>query len=138
MNLPLILLKLATLLILQLLNQKVKFFQMNTFNIPVNGMDKYDLLNSTGFPNFKKYTFKNKDALLDPVDALLSLHLYSSTKISTAMKEKFQMHCTATYTWNGINQMWVLKNVANLKAQPLSNKEDKNFRHLDTLHYHSS
>jgi hypothetical protein len=97
---------------------------LDTFNIPINGIDKYELPYPYWIPKLHKKLLKKqryKAGSSKCSTKLLSLHL---TKILTAVKEKRQKYCATTYARGGANQMWILKNfkelIANLKAQNVS------------------
>jgi hypothetical protein len=94
---------------------------LDTFNIPANGMNEFELPYLYWIPNFTKLLTKKKHRYIagsskcstKPLSLLL-------TNILTAVKEKLQTYCATTYARSGVNQMWILKNskelLANLKA----------------------
>jgi hypothetical protein len=103
---------------------------LDTFNIQVNGMDRYELPYLYRILKLHKSPYKHRcisgpsKCLTKPLSLLL-------TKILTAVKEKLQTYCATTNARNIVNQMWILKNskelLANLKAQNLSQNSTQTY-----------
>ena len=96
---------------------------LDTFNIPVKGMNEFELPYLYCIPKLHKNSYKHRyiagssKCSTKPLSLLL-------TNILTTVKEKLQTYCATTYAKNGVNQMWILKNskelLANLNAQNCS------------------
>jgi hypothetical protein len=92
---------------LQILTQKIKFFQnhttvLDTFNVPVNGLNDYELSHLYWFAKFHESTFKHKCIAGSSKCSTKPLYLLL-TNICTTVKEKLQMFCTTTYARSGVH-----------------------------------
>jgi hypothetical protein len=96
---------------------------LDTFNIPANGMNEFELSYLYWIPKLHKTPYKHRYIAGSSKCSTKPLFLLL-TNILAAVKEKLQMYCATTYARSGVNQMWILKNskelVANLKAQNFS------------------
>ena len=96
---------------------------LDTFNIPANGMNEFELPYLYWIPKLHKTPYKHRyiagssKCSTKPLSLLL-------TNTLTAVKEKLQTYCATTYARSGVNQMWILRNskelLSNLKAQNFS------------------
>jgi hypothetical protein len=96
---------------------------LDTFNIPANGMNEFELQYLCRIPKLHKNAYKHRcmagssKCPTKPLSLLL-------TDILTAVKEKLHMHCATSYANVGVNQLWIINNskelLANLKAQNVS------------------
>jgi hypothetical protein len=70
---------------------------LDTFNIPVNEMDKYELPYLYWIPKLHKIPYKQKCI---PGSSKISIKPLSllHTKILTSVKEKLQTYCGTTYS----------------------------------------
>jgi hypothetical protein len=87
---------------------------LDIFNIPVNGMNGFELLYLYWVPKLHKNPFKHryiggsKKCNTKPLPLLV-------TNILTAVKEILQTYCVTTYARSGINKMWILKHSTGLQ-----------------------
>ena len=101
---------------------------LNTFNIPMNQKDDYELPYLYWIPKLHKTPYKQRYIAGSSKCSTKPLSLIL-TKILTAVKEKLQMYCATTYARSGVNQMWILKNSKEL----LENLKSQNFSHINSI-----
>jgi hypothetical protein len=111
-------------LILEPILQRMKFFKIFIFKYFRQNQDQFDLPYLYWIPKLHKNPYKQRymDVSSKCSTKPLSLLL---TKQLTAIKESRQRYCSAAYSRNGVNQMWILKNskkksLENLKSHGFS------------------
>jgi hypothetical protein len=83
---------------------------LDTFNIPMSGMNEFELPYLCWTPKLHKNPYKHRYIAGSSKCSTKPLFLLL-TNILTDVKEKLQTFCATTYAISGVNQMWILEKI---------------------------